>query len=118
MKTPHLIVIALMFSIPAFCTNPVLNNSAQAETEEIAETISEEIKKVINNVFDGKEEKLFYNLNEKIKVIIINDSFQKVRVDYVDKIEDIYTQSTLLPVINRSEFISRIDNVSYFMLRK
>ena len=118
MKTLNLIVVALFLSLPALCTNPLLSNSSNEEMAETLEAVATEVESRFRIVADEPEELSIKSLSEKIKVIILNDEFRKVRVDYVDKLEDIYNQSTLLPLINRSEFISTIYNVSYFMLRK
>ncbi len=117
MKTLNLIVIALFFSLPAFSTNPLGTNSSNYEIES-PETIVAEVESRFKIITSEIEEISVTSLNQKIKVIILNDEFRKIRVEYVDNFEDIYNQSTLLPLINRSEFISTIYNVSYFMLRK
>jgi hypothetical protein len=118
MKVLKLIVIALIFSFPAFCTNPILSSSVDAEVEDATETIAAEVETLFGLVFDEIEQISLKSISEKMQVVILNEEFRKVRVDEVDKFEDIYSQSMLLPLIYRSEFISTIYNVSYFMLRK
>lgn len=51
------------------------------------------------------------------KIIIMNKEFRKVRVGYIDNFEDLDWQSTLVPVIYRANFITKIDHVSYYMLK-
>ena len=59
----------------------------------------------------------FHTKTGFLQIIIMNEDFRKVREEEIDSMEEINAQSTLVPVIYRSELIASIDNVSYYMLK-
>jgi hypothetical protein len=110
MKTSILTFALFIYSLSVFATNP------EVEATESAETIKMEVNNLVSEIFSEKPD-LLKKGNEKIKIIIFNQDFRKVREEVIDSMKDIYSQSTLVPVIYRSEFITSIDNVSYYMLK-
>ena len=73
---------------------------------------------MLDEIFNNRAETGLTDPIEKFKIIIMDSEFNKIRVESVEKIEDIYNQSTLVPIIYRSEFVTKIHNVSYYILQK
>ena len=110
MKISSLTFITLFISLTAFATNP------EIESSESAEVIKVEVNNLVLDLFNEKPD-LQKEENKKIKIIIMNENFRKVREEVIDNMKEINSQSTLVPVIYRSELITSIDNVSYYMLK-
>lgn len=110
MKTINLILILLIFSFSALATNP------EIESTESAEIIKTEINNPVLDLYNEQSD-ILKEEPKKIKIIIMNEDFRKVREEVIDSMEEINSRSTLVPVIYRSELITSIDNVSYYMLK-
>ncbi len=91
-------------------------NGSNNEKAENLETKNIEIENVIDELFE-KEKLIVEEEEPELKVVILNRDFRKVRVGRVESIQKINSESTLTPVIYRSEFITKIHNVSYYMLK-
>lgn len=110
MKTSIITFALLIYCLSVFATNP------EVETTESAEVIKVEVNNLVSEIFSEKPD-LLKEENEKIKIIIYNQDFRKVREEVIGSMKEINAQSTLVPVIYRSELITSIDNVSYYMLK-
>ena len=110
MKTTCITLLCLLFftTIEANATNPV--------ELEVQEKSSIELGELINDIFKDKTG-LVKTENPELKIIILNNDFRKVREDNINSMDEINAQSTLVPVIYRSEFIAQIYNVSYYILK-
>ncbi len=111
MKSSTLFLLACLISFSVFANNPALVKSEKNTAQEL------EYNNVLENLLISHTEILNPFVNEKCKVIILDDKFNTIREETIDKIEDICNQSMLTPTIYRSEFILKISNVSYYMLR-
>jgi len=115
MKIIIVFLFATIFSFSASATNPALETTETSETQITLET---EFSNVLGELFETKSK---INLSENIKnctIIIIDSNFNKIRQESVEKIDELCSKSTLVPIIYRSQFIAKVDNVSYFMLDK
>jgi hypothetical protein len=65
----------------------------------------------------AEDEPIIAEKTKQAKIIIMNSDFRNVRVGYVNSMEELNWQSTLVPVIYRANFITKIDHVSYYMLK-
>jgi len=106
--------IALFLSFFSLYATASRSNNEKAE---YFETKNIEIENVIDELFE-KENLIVEEEKPELKVVILNSDFRKVRVGRVESIEKINSESTLTPVIYRSEFITKIHNVSYYMLKE
>ncbi len=111
MKSSALLLLVCFFSISVFANNPEIEKKGESIVQEL------EYKIILENLLDSNTKTLNPFINEKCKVIIIDDKFNKIREEALEKLEDICSQSTLTPTIYRSEFIIKIHNISYYMLR-
>jgi hypothetical protein len=73
---------------------------------------------VLREVLNEDMHLLIKNITPKNKVIILDANFNKIREENVDNIENLNNQSMLVPIIYRSQFITQIYNVSYYMIQK
>ena len=112
MKTLVLVLCIALFSINSFASN------SGVEPQENLSVQETEFHNVLNNVLNKELALAINRISEKCKVIIIDCNFKTIREENLEKIEDICNQSTLVPIIYRSEFITKINHVSYFMLQK
>jgi len=111
MKT---LFVALIFS-----TLPLLSNAneSNAENAENLESENIELENLMNDLFEEKTP-LIESENQQLKVVILNSDYRKVRVGRVDNMDNINSESTLLPVIYRSVFLTKIHDTSYYMLKE
>ena len=118
MKTLASLICICLLSITTFASNPELETVEPTEIKETAATAQElEFQRVIQNIL--KEESPFCNdTTPKCKIIILDNNFRTIRAESLEKMEDVCNQSTLVPIIYRSVFITKINQVSYFMLQK
>ena len=77
-----------------------------------------EFSAAFEELFENKAKLNNANIVEKSKIIIMVSDFRKIREESIEKTEDICDQSTLVPIIYRSQFITKVHNVSYYMLQK
>ena len=105
-------LLILLISFPTFASNPTLEIKAEKES------IQKETKALFEEVFKDEISKVAASISNKERVIIIDENFNTVREESVDNIEKLSNQSILVPTIYRSQFISKIYNVSYYMLKK
>jgi hypothetical protein len=111
MKT---LFVALIFS-----TLPLLSNAneSNAENAENLGTENIELENLMNDLFEEKTP-LIESENQQLKVVILNSDYRKVRVGRVENMDNINSESTLLPVIYRSVFLTKIHDTSYYMLKE
>lgn len=112
MKISALILLVCFFCTSVFATNSVFEKKEKPATQELS------ISSIIEEIFDNKTEISNTFPNKKLKIIIMDNDFKKIKEESFEKIEDIYNQSTLVPIIYQSEFITKIHNVSYYILQK
>ena len=112
MKIPAIFFFVCFFCISVLAKNPAL------ETKEKNTEVKLEISSILDEIFNNKTETGITDPIEKFKIIIMDSEFNKISVESVEKVEDIYNQSTLVPIIYRSEFITKIHNISYYILQK
>lgn len=110
-------IFALIFFICFFCISVFANNPA-SEPKEKNTTQELDISSILEEIFDNKTEISNTVHDNKIKIIIMDSDFKKIREESMDKIEDIYNLPTLVPIFYQSEFIIKIDNVSYYILQE
>jgi len=93
-------------------------NTPKPDANEISSAEESLYSDILDEVLDVKEKQFSSQLAEKNKVIIIDEFFNKIREELIDDIDNISSQSVLVPTIYRSQFITKVHNVSYFMLKK
>lgn len=111
MKTVCVLISVFLLSITSNANNPKIEQS------EIHVKQNMELKNLITNLFDNQSG-LVQEKNQKVKIVIMNSDYRKVRVDEVESMKEINLESTLLPVIYRSVFVTKIHNVAYYMLKE
>ena len=94
------------------CQNP------EIELKEIVTAPELDFSTAFEELFENKARVNNASIVEKRKIIIIDSDFKKIREESIEKTEDIFDQSTLVPIIYRSQFITKVHNVSYYMLQK
>jgi hypothetical protein len=109
MKTSMLTFVFIIYSLSVFATDPEVKATASAKA------IRTEVNKLVLGLFDENPDIL---KEGKIKIIIFNQDFRKVREEAIDSMKEINVESTLAPVIYRSDLIASIDNVSYYLLNQ
>lgn len=113
MKTTTILFLALLLlNFAAYATNPAVEVEEKNETQKI------EFNEILEEALDVDENLFVAQINEKSKIIIIDENFNKIREESVDGIENVNNQSMLVPTIYRSQFITKVHNVSYYMLEK
>ena len=112
MKT---IFFAFVFCI-VYCISCLANEAS--ESVEKSETSASEIHSGMEQIIETFSEKVIDFSGKKIKVIILNEQFRKVRVEVIEKMDDISLNSTLYPIFHKADLITKIDNVAYYLLRK
>ncbi|MCK5701294.1 MAG: hypothetical protein KAI29_09080 [Cyclobacteriaceae bacterium] len=112
MKISISILFICFFSFSVSANNPTLESTEKKTALEL------EISSIIEEILNKNTETNNALIDEQCKIIIINSEFKKIKEESIEKIDDICTQSTLVPIIYRSEFIMKIYNVSYYMLQK
>ena len=112
MKTSTILVFVCLFSFSSFANNP------EIEIKEIVTAPELEFSAAFEELFENKAKLNNANIVEKSKIIIMDSDFRKIREESIEKTEDICDQSTLVPIIYRSQFITKVHNVSYYMLQK
>lgn len=112
MKTTILFLLGLSLT---FSTNAYNLKSNIKVNHEIHNA---ELNEVLNEVLDVNENKFAAELQRKNKIVIIDGDFNKIREESVDKLDNLNNQSMLVPFIYRSQFITKVHNVSYYMLEK
>ncbi len=103
-----LLLLLIFSTVEANTTNP--------EGLEAQDPARIELGELINDIFEDKTG-LVKKENPELKIIILNNDFRKVREDNISSMDEINAQSTLVPVIYRSEFVAEIYNVSYYILK-
>jgi len=101
-----------------FSTITIYGSTPASESNELNTTIESQYDEILDEVLDVKENQFIGELAEKNKVIIIDEFFNKIREESIDDVENISSQSILVPTIYRSQFIAKVHNVSYYMLKK
>lgn len=105
-----LLVLSLTFSTNAY--------NLKSNIKVNHEIYNAELNEVLNEVLDVDENKFAAELQRRNKIVIIDGDFNKIREETVDKLENLNNQSMLVPFIYRSQFITKVHNVSYYMLEK
>jgi hypothetical protein len=109
MKTSMLTFVFIIYGLSVFATDPEDKATASAKA------IGTEVNKLVLGLFDENPDIL---KEGKTKIIIFNQDFRKVREEAIDSMKEINVESTLAPVIYRSDLIASIDNVSYYLLNQ
>jgi hypothetical protein len=109
MKTSMLTFVFIIYGLSVFATDPEDKATASAKA------IGTEVNKLVLGLFDENPDIL---KEGKKKIIIFNQDFRKVREEAIDSMKEINVESTLAPVIYRSDLIASIDNVSYYLLNQ
>ena len=112
MKASAILYFVCLLSFSSFANNP------EIEIKEVVTATELEIDIALEELFENKAKVNNTSIVEKTKIIIIDSDFKKIREESIDKTEDICNQSTLVPIIYRSQFIAKVQNVSYYMLQK
>lgn len=111
MKLSALILFFSFFCISLFANNPAFEKKEKKTTLEL------EISKLVKELFDTNLEFPESSPNEKFKIVIMDSEFNILREESIEKIDNLYNQSILVPLIYRSELITKINGVSYYILR-
>jgi hypothetical protein len=111
MKTSMLTFVFIIYGLSVFATDPEVKATASAKA------IRTEVNKLVLGLFDENPDILKEGKTKK-KIIIFNQDFRKVREEVIDSMKEINVESTLAPVIYRSDLIASIDNVSYYLLNQ
>ncbi len=112
MKIIILLTASLILSVSVYASN---SNAEVKDSQVLPQT---EINDILNKVLDVDEYKFVSQLQKQSKIIIMDENFNKIREDYLDKEENLNNQSMIQPFIYRSQFIAKVHNVSYYMLEK
>ena len=112
MKTTAILVFVCLLSYSSFANNP------EIELKEIVTAPELDFSTAFEELFENKARLNNASIVEERKIIIIDSDFKKIREESIEKTEDIFDQSTLVPIIYRSQFITKVHNVSYYMLQK
>ena len=112
MKTTAILVFVCLLSYYSFANNP------EIELKEIVPSPELDFSTAFEELFENKARLNNASIVEERKIIIIDSDFKKIREESIEKTEDIFNQSTLVPIIYRSQFITKVNNVSYYMLQK
>ena len=110
MKTICIAFLCLMIALT------VEANTANPEEMEVQNQSNIEVGEMIDDMFKI-ETGLVQNETTEIKIVILNSDFRKVREDNIKSMDEINKQSTLVPVIYWSEFVTKIYSVSYYILK-
>jgi len=110
MKAIFVLFVCIFFSFSSFA------NNSNSELAKVLEPQQKELKNLIISLFANQTD-LAIEEDKKLKIIIMNSDFRKVRVGEVENLRDLNAESTLVPVIYRSEFVTKIHNVSYYILK-
>lgn len=89
-----------------------------AELQDIKVLPQTEMSSILDEVLDIPEYNFVSQLEKINKVIIMDKDFNKIREAFLDKDQNTNNQSMLQPFINRSQFITKVHNVSYYVLEK
>lgn len=112
MKTITLLSLGLLINFSLYSYNPVPDTNEKSEIQQI------EFNRILDDVLDVDESRFVAQLEKRHKIVIIDENFNKIREESVDKAENLTKQSMLVPIIYRSQFITKLQNVSYYMLEK
>ena len=112
MKTITLLSLGLLISFSLYSYNPVPGTNDKSEIQQI------EFNEILDDVLDIDENRFVAQLEKQNKIVIIDNDFNKIREESVDKVENLTRQSMLVPIIYRSQFITKLHNVSYYMLEE
>jgi len=110
--TTNLTLALLLLNFAVYATKPAVEVEEKNETQKI------EINEILEKALDVDENQYVAQIKEKSKIIIIDENFNKIREEFVDSTENLNNQSMLVPTIYRSQFITKVHNVSYYMLEK
>lgn len=113
MKTTTILSLTiLILNFTTYATNPALEVEEKNETQKI------EFNEILEKALDVDDNLFVTQIKEKCKIIIIDENFNTIREESVSGIENVNNQSILVPTIYRSQFITTVHNVSYYMLEK
>ena len=112
MKTTTILTIILLLNFSIYASVPNLDVNGKNSSQEA------EFVEILNEVLDVQENKFISEIKPKNRIIIIDESFNTIREESIDDVENISNQSMLVPTIYRSQFIATVHNVSYYMLEK
>ena len=112
MKTSAILAFVCLLSFSS------LANNSEIELKEIVPSPELEFSTAFEELFENKAKVNNASIIEKRKIIIMDSDFKKIREESIEKTEDIFNHSTLVPIIYRSQFITKVHNVSYYMLQK
>jgi len=111
MKISVLTLFLIFFSTSLFANNPALDKNEKKTTQEL------EISNLIEELFDKNVETFEPKPKSKFRIVIMDNQFNKIREESFEKMDNIYKQSILIPLIYRSDLITNINGVSYYILR-
>jgi hypothetical protein len=114
MKRSALFLTIFLLSLTVSAYNPETNSQVTNAPKMLAER-APEIQQNFESVFDD-EVFLFTSESKKTKVIIMDQNLNIIREECVDEMQNLCNQSTLVPIIYRSEFVAKVNKVSYFIL--
>ena len=112
MKIIILLITSLILNLTVYASN------SNAESKDVNAILQTELEDIQDQIFDVDEIKFVSQLQKLNKVIIMDQNFNKIREVYFEKEENLNNQPMLQPFINRSQFITKVDNVSYYVLEK
>ena len=112
MKSMKLLFLFVLTYSSIHAINPNLESSAVQKLQQ------NEVKNILDEALDIKENQIVKHMKADDKIIILDQDFNKIREENVASAEKLSNQSMLVPIIYRSEFITKVYNVSYYMLKK
>ena len=111
MKISTLILPLIFFCTSLFANNPALDKNEKKTTHKF------EISNLIEEIFDKNVETFESKPNSTFKIVIMDKNYNKIREESFEKMDHIYKQSILIPLIYRSDLITKINNVFYYVIR-
>ena len=108
--TMKILVIFLLFifsTFSLFATKPSL------EKTEKKTALPLEYSDIMEDQFNENIE----TSESKIKIVIMDDHFNKIREESIDTMDDLYSKSILIPLIYRSELVAEINSEKFYILQ-
>ena len=112
MKTHIIISAFVLFSFSSFASN---TKPAAFEKSVLVES---EMNDILEHVLDVNEKQLISQLEKKNKIIIVDSNFNKIVEGSLNESGKLVGQNSIKSLINRSNFIVEIHNVSFYLLEK
>ena len=92
------------------------NNTALARNEKKI-VLELEYEDIMEDRFNENIETSESLPSSKIKIVIMDKYFNKIREESIDTMDELYQKSILIPLIYRSELVTEIHQEKYYILR-